>query len=226
MPLSNHINKNRLHHAYLLTGRGKHMMKEVGDFLEKELSFPMKANLDLRVMKADSFGIDESRTVKEWQGMKPSGRMKICVIKADGLTLEAQNSLLKVFEEPAENTHFFLILPSAEILLPTLRSRLEHIKMGDSDEETQAGKFLKMDKIERLNFVKPFFAEEEKDRKGAADFLVSLEKEIYRKTSVTKMDEAERTALSQIGKCLLWMGSRSPSVKKILEYICLITPQY
>ena len=50
---------------------------------------------------------------------------KIFIIETGFFTREAQNSLLKVFEEePTEGTHFFVFTPSAETLLPTLRSRM------------------------------------------------------------------------------------------------------
>lgn len=44
---------------------------------------------------------------------------------ADGLSDAAQNRLLKLIEEPPPGARFFFCVPSAEVLLPTVRSRAQ-----------------------------------------------------------------------------------------------------
>ncbi len=44
---------------------------------------------------------------------------------ADGLSDAAQNRLLKLIEEPPPGVHFLFCVPSAEVLLPTVRSRAQ-----------------------------------------------------------------------------------------------------
>ena len=65
------------------------------------------------------------------------GGKKIFVISTNSITREAQNSLLKIFEEPTEGTHFFLILSSSRILIPTLKSRLHVIPSISSKGENE-----------------------------------------------------------------------------------------
>ena len=52
-----------------------------------------------------------------------SAGKKIFIICVNNFSLDAQNVLLKMFEEPIENTHFFLIVPDTNALLKTFVSR-------------------------------------------------------------------------------------------------------
>jgi len=50
------------------------------------------------------------------------------VIRGENST--GRTTLLKLFEEPAEGVHFFVIVSSVEIFLPTLRSRFNILRQG------------------------------------------------------------------------------------------------
>lgn len=52
-------------------------------------------------------------------------RMVIIIDDADTMTPAAQSACLKLFEEPTANTHFILTSHRPELLLPTIRSRLQ-----------------------------------------------------------------------------------------------------
>ncbi|MBR3323815.1 hypothetical protein IKG16_02960 [Candidatus Saccharibacteria bacterium] len=49
----------------------------------------------------------------------------IIIKAAEAMTLEAQNTLLKLLEEPKENYHFILFTSDPSLLLPTILSRAE-----------------------------------------------------------------------------------------------------
>jgi len=51
----------------------------------------------------------------------------IIIDDADTLSLEAQNALLKLLEEPVKNVYFILTTHSPEVLLPTIRSRVQAV---------------------------------------------------------------------------------------------------
>jgi len=107
------INPKNLHHAYLLEGEKENTFQALLDFLDKDLNFSTVANPDFWLGDFDSLGIDDSREIKSFQSRKAFvGERKVLVIKTNFITHEAQNSLLKVFEEPTENTHLFLIMSS------------------------------------------------------------------------------------------------------------------
>lgn len=62
------------------------------------------------------------------------GWRAIAIARAETMTSEAQNCLLKTLEEPPQKTCFFLLAASYEVMLPTIRSRCVHVRMEAMDE--------------------------------------------------------------------------------------------
>jgi len=90
---------------------------------------PKKENI-FNVIPVDSasIGIEEVRKIKAFLKLKSNQKgiqRFILICDADTMTEEAQNSLLKILEEPPDNTFFILTSSRPNILLPTIRSRLE-----------------------------------------------------------------------------------------------------
>jgi DNA polymerase-3 subunit delta' len=79
--------------------------------------------------KAHSTGIDVIREIKRQTFMRPvESRYRVIVIsRAEKMTEEASNSLLKVLEEPAEDVVFLLTAAKPDWLLPTIVSRCREI---------------------------------------------------------------------------------------------------
>jgi DNA polymerase-3 subunit delta' len=68
--------------------------------------------------------IEEAQRILSFLSFKSlHGNRVIIIDGAELLNPQAANSLLKILEEPPEDTFFFLIAPSAAHVLPTLRSR-------------------------------------------------------------------------------------------------------
>ncbi len=69
--------------------------------------------------------IDQIRGVKEFVYLRPAlSRKKVVLIEpADSMNPFSQNALLKVLEEPPEDTHFVLVSHNIDKVLPTIRSR-------------------------------------------------------------------------------------------------------
>lgn len=214
--------KNLNHHAYFIHSfkDGAHKLKE---FLKKEFHIDHSQNPDFYHEKFEVLGIDESRKIKEIHLSKSfvEGNKKIFIIEASGMTHEAQNSLLKVFEEPHEYSHFFLIMPSIDVLLPTLRSRLLILdKQENEDASTEAVKFLKLSKKDKVAFVDELakkISDEEATKSDALQFLAELESVLH-KNGVEK----NSNALKAIMKARDYMNDRSPSTKQLLEYVALM----
>lgn len=73
--------------------------------------------------------IDRVREMMESLSARPlSGRRVIALRRADMMTPQAQNALLKSIEEPFANT--FFILTARGAMLPTLRSRVMELRCG------------------------------------------------------------------------------------------------
>ncbi|MES3032028.1 MAG: hypothetical protein V4699_02170, partial [Patescibacteria group bacterium] len=74
---------------------------------------------------------------------------------------------LKMFEEPIQDTHFFLIVPDANSLIKTLVSRFYLIREKGETEIIDAEKFIKMSLPKRIDFIKELLVEaEEEDDEG------------------------------------------------------------
>lgn len=228
----------KFHHAYCLEGRREDILKNLREFLEEVLKFSIKGNPDFYSGNFDTLGIDEGRSINEMQsGRAVSFPRRIFIIAANFITREAQNSLLKMFEEPAGEAVFFLIIPSASILLPTLRSRMMIVNLnrgmesgGAEKSEKSANffaakKFIKSEVAERLVMVKKItdkIADEEISRSVVTDFLNNVEKEILNESGTGNLKRKNLFIFEEIDKCKNYAGDRSPSVKMLLEHIAII----
>ena len=154
---------------------------------------------------------------------------KIFIIRANNIGHEAQNALLKLFEEPAEYAHFFLIVPSAHILLPTVKSRMLQVIQDSGDkiqEESQneifkeAQVFVKLSPAKRLDVVKKIVEDISKDKKTKQDaiiFLNAIQEVVYKGQGIQK----GASALAAIEQARMYMNDRAPSIKMLLEYVAL-----
>lgn len=142
------IDTNKLAHAYLLvghTGSGKKTMcryiatKLSEDSIEYDPSLMQRINdgtcPDIKTIRREegkkSIGVDIVRKTIEDTSMTPFELdFKMYIFEeADLMTLQAQNSLLKVIEEPPANVYFMLLTANPSSLIPTVRSRAQTIKM-------------------------------------------------------------------------------------------------
>ena len=67
----------------------------------------------------------------------------------DKLQIDAANKLLKILEEPYENTLFLLIAENSELLLPTILSRTQSIKLSPITDES-LGEYLSQEKYDNV----------------------------------------------------------------------------
>lgn len=209
-------NTGAIHHAYIVEGALELIKDELYGFFEDTLKHKTLGNPDFSLEAFDSYGIDEARILRERASVKPltNGR-KIFLIETRAMTHEAQNALLKIFEEPTENTHFFIITPSANVFLPTLRSR---VVVLSSDEKLSSGslgkKFISANMAGRLEIVSEII--EEKDKSNAIKLVDEIIFEMRKNKEFKRMKE--------LLKLHSYLGDRSASLKIILENICAIIP--
>src|SRR5829696_3078747 len=76
--------------------------------------------------------IEQIREVVDRTGYRPfEGRRRIVIIDgADALGLPAQDAILKTLEEPPSASVFVLITDRPDVLLPTVRSRVQRLRFG------------------------------------------------------------------------------------------------
>lgn len=204
-----------LHHAYLLVGwRPKivESLREVLPTLHGGHHAP-----SIQVEDYDVFGIADSRSLVLWQSRRSSQRRQFFVLSFSYITTEAQNALLKVLEEPVGNSHFFLVSEASEIILPTLKSRLQIIRLvdkgGSSDFQKLADDFLKASLDQRLEWLTK--ASEDLSGANLKKFLTSLR---------ASFPAAQTSAkdLSNLQRALNWSRTQATPVRLILEYLALV----
>ncbi|MEI7777319.1 MAG: hypothetical protein WCI52_01820 [bacterium] len=215
-----------LHHAYLIEGDKAKVLSDVNIFLEKELGIVIKGNPDYWQAEFENFSIDDARTLKERAGIKASGK-KFFIIAFNFITIEAQNSLLKILEEPTASTHFFFITQSSDHLVSTLKSRLAIInKLSITDDKNliEAKKFLNASKSDRLKMVKEIIediADEEKSKADAITFVNDVELVLYKNFEKTKSVEVMES-LQRVIDFKGYLFDRGSSAKLILEYFAVL----
>ncbi len=243
-----HLDKNNLHHAYLIEGAEDEIILEIIGFL-KSLGINTVGNPDFIHIQLDSFKIEDARNLKSYAVQKSfSSGKKIFIISANNFLLEAQNSLLKTFEEPIKNTHFFLIVPDTNILLKTLVSRFYLISarqgLAETEQTKEIEKFIALPLKNRLDFIKELLTEPEapmpegvgvptfdesqnvgKDsvRSKALKFLNALEFTLHKKMSKTVFDTGFFYHLFKVRKFLRMPGS---STKSLMESVALVIPNF
>jgi len=86
-----------------------------------------------------SIGIDSARKIKTLSETRPlNGKYKVVIVwEAERLTLQAQNALLKLLEEPAEYFCLVLVTSNQCKLLGTVRSRCKKISLKRVKKEEQ-----------------------------------------------------------------------------------------
>lgn len=235
MSILKHFDKENLHHAYLIEGARDEIIPEIME-LSKTMGFRTVGNPDFCRITIDNFKTDEAFSLRAMSSDKSfSLGKKIFLICINTISLDAQNVLLKMFEEPIENTHFFMIIPDTGVLLKTLISRFYLIspKPGLGESAKEAEKFISMPLKARIDFIKELLNEpEEKDEEGkeilpldsarakSLKFLNALEAVIHSKL----LKNSEIECIEHLFKVREFLRMPGSSTKSLMESVALITP--
>lgn len=224
--LKSHIENKSFQHAYLLAGDFENLRDMAFEAAKTLLRHEnLTSHPDFFYEKFELFGVNEGHNLSFWANQRPMlGSNKIFVAEIFSFSAESANSLLKIFEEPFEGTHFFIIVPSVEVVIPTLRSRFvvidESGKRGEVSEETKkiCLEFLKASLTKRMKTAEKLA----KDKVGTAEFLNGLE--ILLRSPASK-EKPDFLALEAIQRAREFIFDRSPSVKMIMEHLALTLPK-
>lgn len=216
-------NTGNLHHAYIVEGDKDSAYENICLFCEEDLKFQTKANPYFIYETYDKFLVNDARRLKELQMHKTKdGQKKIFVISFNFITTEAQNSLLKVLEEPTKGTHFFILTPSAHIFLDTIKSRAP-ILSAEKTFQSDAKKFLGMTLPERIKFSSNMIQKIKDEKLSKADaisFIRGLENELHKEALKSKKDKQIESfsKIKKLNKVSDYLHDNSASVKQLLEY--------
>lgn len=102
--------------------------------------------------------INQIRNITNWVRRSVTGSKKIVILeRAELMQDSSRNSLLKILEEPPEDTHFILISEKKSTVLPTILSRVRAYGFKERSAKEQS---LILDKIFKYNessSIKDFF---------------------------------------------------------------------
>lgn len=222
-----------LHHAHLIEGVQSEVVPLLLSAIERHMGITVQGNPDLSIESYDSFGIDESRHLTEVQsraGFEGSDAVarKIFIIGAKSFTHEAQNALLKTFEDPTAGTHFFFIIPRAEVLLPTLRSRVLVVREAgavlEDEAKVSAEIFLGSTLAERFTLIKKLTEHkkgESVDREMIRRMLDHLERILYTRHAGERVGS---DIFHEIYQTKTYLADRGSSPKMLLEHLAIGHP--
>ena len=225
------------HHAYVIIG-GQTERDDLILTLSKKHAIKIAGNPDFFDRRYEIFSIDDARALKSLAETRAAfaGAYKVFVLTMNGITIEAQNALLKLFEEPGEHARFFLILPSAHLLIPTIKSRIQFLVASGTGSATSvtsesnadiikaAKAFLAAPVKTRLDIVKDLMdqiAKEKKTKQDAVDLLNALEEQVHASAKGAAGLSKSSTALEAILLAGTYATDRAPSMKMLLEYVAL-----
>lgn len=219
------LSPDRLHHAYILFGNINESRKKLQEFFSG-----LNDGKQWIPHEYEKLGIDEVRDLREILSEKTSGRF--IVISAERFPYEAQQAFLKLLEEPAENTHIFLILPPQLSVLETISSRVITIESDDSagnDQLLPIKSFLFSSVSDRLDSIEVLAKSRDKDESLQAyevhQFLDQLESALYavfQKKRSVQFDEYFAAIRDARG----WATQTSFPMKNIVEYVAMVLPEF
>ena len=220
------------HHAFVIEAEVEGGIEAAQAWAERELGMNTRGNPDVVVLRYGLLSVEDARRVAETAAGVPfAGEYKVVIIAANRAYHEAQNALLKLFEEPPPGMYLFLVLPSLGGLLPTLRSRIQILKYGFRKPvfSEAAAEFLRAGKEKRSAMIKKLTSgsdEEERreNREEAIGIMNGVEAAAY--AAMQKKNGGSIAALlSDIAALRGHLYDRSAPVRMILEHLSLITPK-
>jgi DNA polymerase III delta prime subunit len=177
---------------------------------------------DVQEVCIDRFGIDDARELVKKAYSRPIEAVEqILVVRTDFITLEAQNALLKVLEEPPSSTKFVFVVPKDFIILPTLSSRFgeffskEKNIVSETNQNIVFSEFMKNGYSERLSSIEQAIKKKDMEwqksiKRGLIEYL---EKPFEISSSLKELEYSARLLLT-----------RGASNKMLFEHVALILP--
>lgn len=151
--------------------------------LEKGLEQVKKINTENKIDKFDcetlefekALGIEDVRNIQKNIFLKPlrGTKKSTIIILQNGATIDAQNSMLKLLEEPPVSSIIILVTDNYRVFLPTILSRVKVVEIKDEYTVDQE----KIKQVLELNGAGDslFLAQElAKDKNEAINFLENI----------------------------------------------------
>lgn len=122
-------------HSFLIVSKNR---QKALDYAIAECKKNEIDKFDVSILSFEkSVGIEDVRNLQKKVILKPfQGKEKAVILESfSGITIEAQNALLKILEEPPANTNIYITTPNKDLLLPTILSRCKIVDLKDKSSE-------------------------------------------------------------------------------------------
>lgn len=221
-------------HAYVITGGIEEGVAKALAFAENKFGLVGQGNPDVVVLRHNLFSVEDARKLADIAVAAPIGEHKVIIVSATRFFHEAQNALLKLFEEPPQNVTLILVLPSQGVLLPTLRSRLAPLpeqRGNETDVSEFAQEFLAADPAEREKLIAKLVdrskSDKDEEKQQARSDAVRLAEDLMRAASEKKRigDKEYRLFVDDLMHFLPLLHTRSAPLKLIFEHLLLVVPK-
>ncbi len=227
----NDLFPENLYHSYVVEGNPETTPTLLRTFLEERGDIE-KQSPDVLFQIYDSFTVEDSSQIKEWHSeLGITDGKRICIIGTKFINHDAERTLLKIIEEPAENTHFFIVVSNADMLLDTILSRAHIVKVSWVENnllKINAQDFFKSIPKIRIKIVEDIISKHKDDegsggiRYSAIELINGLEKLVYDKWKADKKNSGIQFSLDELSKAREYLSLPGASVKMILEHIALV----
>ncbi len=171
------------HHAYIIFGDKEKNFENVLGTLGG------RVHPDTEVFVFDKLQIDDARSIKEKSFQMPVAREhRFFIVSFNEINMQAQNALLKVFEDGPAYTKFILLTEGRAGLLDTFMSRFE-VKEGEKVEEKRSFALSAKTGSEIIASAQKLAEEiskNKKTKKDMQDFLLELASCLRQKNQTEK----------------------------------------
>jgi DNA polymerase III delta prime subunit len=212
------------HHAVLIEGNIEASIEVAKKVLSKIYKH-IDANPDVMIFSYESLGIGEARDLVANSVFAPLQEdQRAIIVSFESITREAQNALLKLFEDPNPSVRFIIIAENADALLPTLRSRLFIIKSEFKKSEFDANKFFSLslgDKVKESERLQKNY-KESGSKKEIRSFMRAIHEKLLEEVKSGEGNaDKHAEALRASAKSILYLDDKSSSVKILLDSLIL-----
>lgn len=221
-------------HAYVIEGDREAGLDAARLHARSVLGLIEEPHPDVVIFQYGLFSVDDARAVANFASTSPlQADTKLVVVAATRIFHEAQNALLKLFEEPPAGVTMILVVPSLGQLLPTLRSRVQTL-VTHSNSTVSATEFLALDTAAREKFVAKVIdrtkSDKDEDKQKARGELLRLAEDLMRvvyekQSTLNDVEQKEVQAfLADLEVFIPILHERSAPLKLIFEHIVLVVP--
>lgn len=177
--------------------------------------------------------IETARQIISWAKSSYNDE-RVAIVSFHTAGIPAQNALLKILEEPPQNTRFILVTSNKSHLIDTVLSRVqlheekEYSKIHKDTElflNTAPAMRMKLPYI--LGLLEKKDEEDRKDREAVREFILSLATVLTEKKKVNR-DRSQSVYnhhITEILNTASFAADPSASGKALIEYLSLLLPQ-